>query len=272
MTRNNLLEGDCMLAGVYHLWDFECEPENPMISYYKPEEKISDWSVVIFPGGGYSHRAEHEGKGYAEFLNANGIAAFVVDYRVSPNRFPAELSDARRGIRFVRNRAEEFGIRKDKIAVMGSSAGGHLAALVSNYKEELPGEPFDIIDEEDYLPNAQILCYPVIRVTPDFGHTGSGKNLLGEDYEKLAEQFNLDGMVTEHTPPAFIWHTFNDGGVSVLNSLSYTEALYRHKVPTELHVFPEGPHGLGLANAEPRINPHVAQWSELLIQWMKQLS
>lgn len=261
-----------MLAGVYPLWDFECETENPMISYYKPEEKTSDWSVVIFPGGGYHHRAEHEGKGYAEFLNSHGITAFVVDYRVTPNRFPVELSDARRGVRFVRQHAEEFGVVKNKIAVMGSSAGGHLAALVTNYKEVLPGEPYDEMDKEDYLPNAQILCYPVIRVIGDFGHTGSGHELLGENYETLAEQFNVDGLVTENTPQAFMWHTFSDGAVQVLNSLSYIEALYRYKVPTEFHMFPEGNHGLGLANADHRCNPHVAQWGELLIRWMKQLS
>lgn len=261
-----------MLAGVYPLWDFECEPENPMISYYKPEEKTSDWSVVIFPGGGYNHRAEHEGKGYAEFLNANGIAAFVVDYRVSPNRFPAQLSDARRGIRFVRRHAEEFGLAKDKVAVMGSSAGGHLAALVSNYKAVLPGEPYDEMDEEEYAPNAQILCYPVIHITPDFGHVGSGQSLLGDDYEKLAKKFNVDHLVTKQTPPAFLWHTFSDGSVPVLNSLSYAEAMNRCKVPVELHIFPEGPHGLGLANVDgPRFNPHVAQWGVLLIQWMNQL-
>ena len=145
-----------MLMGVYPLWDFKCEPENPQISYYKPEKTSSDWSVVIFPGGGYHHRAEHEGKGYAEFLNEHGITAFVVDYRVIPNRFPAELSDARRAMRFVRKNAELFGIKKEKIAVMGSSAGGHLATLVSNYLGELPGEPYDEIDNEEFLANAQI--------------------------------------------------------------------------------------------------------------------
>lgn len=266
-----------MLSEAYSLWDFECEHENPMISYYKPEEKTSDWTMIIFAGGAYEHRALHESKGYAEFLNENGIAAFVVDYRVSPSHFPAPLADARRAVRFVRRNAERFGVVKDKIAVMGSSAGAHLAALVSNYREELPGVQDDL-EGESCFPNAQILCYPVIHVTADFGHVGSGENLLGERYEELKEKFNLDTLVTEQTPPAFLWHTFSDSGVPVLNSLAYVAALHAKGVPAELHVFPRGPHGMGLADVtkEPvyddeSVYNHVAQWSGLLLNWIKQL-
>ena len=120
--------------------------EIPVIEYYKPENMISDAAVIIFPGGGYLRRAKHEGEGYAKFLNEHGISAFVVQYRVSPHRFPLELLDARRSVRYVRYYADKFGIDKNKICVMGSSAGGHLAALVSTYMNSIDFEDVDEID------------------------------------------------------------------------------------------------------------------------------
>lgn len=254
---------------------FSLKTENPeqtiTVTYYTPEPRTSPWTIVIFPGGAYVDHAQHEGKGYAEFLSVNGIGALVVNYRTSPNRFPSELADARRAVRFLRKHAKELGVTQDKIAVMGSSAGGHLAALVSNYEGPLSCEPIDELDQEDYRPNAQILCYPVISVCPGFGHIGSGMNLLGESYEEKKEEFSLQNMVTEATPPAFIWHTFEDVGVPVINSLVYARALKEHGVSTELHVFPHGRHGLGLANQDPHDTKlcHTAQWSGLLLNWLK---
>ena len=125
-------------------------------------QKCSDAAIVIFPGGAYRGLADHEGRGYAEFLNENGITAFVVNYRVAPHKFPLDLLDARRAVRWGRAHAGEYGICKDKIAVMGSSAGGHLTALVSTYRGAIDHEGMDAVDREEYLPNAQILCYPVI--------------------------------------------------------------------------------------------------------------
>jgi acetyl esterase/lipase len=144
----------------YNLWD-EKEQEDVIVEYYEPLKKSSDAAVIIFPGGGYTWLADHEGKGYAQLLNVFGISAFVVRYRVYPNFFPAPLLDARRAIRFVRFHADKFAINKNKILVMGSSAGGHLAALVSTYLEEI-GEPNDVLRQENFLPNGQILCYPLI--------------------------------------------------------------------------------------------------------------
>ena len=132
--------------------------ENPEIIPYIPDTKKTDIAVVILPGGGYAIRSEHEGKGYAEFLNKNGITAFVVEYRVSPHRFPLPLLDSRRAIQWVRYYAEKYGIEKNKVLIMGSSAGGHLAALTSTYFHEI--NEFEINDEiskEDYVPNGQIL-------------------------------------------------------------------------------------------------------------------
>ena len=138
--------------------------EKPYITYYPAENKKGDGAVIIFPGGGYAKRAPHEGKGYADYLTAQGISCFVLEYRVSPNRFPLPLLDARRAVRYVRANAEKYGIDPNKIAVMGSSAGGHLAAFVSTYLKPIDGEGADDLDTVDFRPNAQILCYPVIDI------------------------------------------------------------------------------------------------------------
>lgn len=255
----------------YNLWENTpglCE-ETPIVKVYVPENKKSNAAVVIYPGGGYSKRATHEGDGYAEFLNEHGITAFVVEYRVSPHRFPLPLLDARRGVRFARANAKKYGIDKNKIAVMGSSAGGHLAAMTSTYTKPIDFEGADIIDKEDFLPNAQILCYPVIVQPDDEGiaHRGSYKNLLGGRDYGMETALNPAKNVCNTTPPAFVWHTAADGGVNVINSYTYATELRKYNVPCEMHIFPEGKHGLGLAESVP----HTAQWSGLLINWFKNL-
>ncbi|MBQ7839412.1 MAG: alpha/beta hydrolase [Lachnospiraceae bacterium] len=243
--------------------------EMPTITAYFPEKKLSDAAVVIFPGGGYRIRAEHEGKGYAEFLAQNGYTAFVVEYRVWPQEFPLPLLDARRAVRWVRYHAKEYGIAKDKIAVMGSSAGAHLAALVSTYYDRIEGEETDEIDREEFLPNAQILCYPVISMQDDgISHAGSIENFLGNRKEALAAAVSPDLLVSEITPKAFVWHTFSDPGVNVMNSLNYVKSLKTAGVEAELHIFPQGAHGLGLADGEDKVSKHVAQWSGLLLKWL----
>lgn len=250
----------------FKLWDrfppFKLDYE-PVIEFYPAENKKTDATVVIFPGGGYYVRAPHEGKDYAEFLNSIGMNAFVCEYRVAPSHFPAILLDARRAVRFVRANSEKFGINPDKVAVMGSSAGGHLAALVSTYTDEVNGEGLDEVDNNPYLPNATILCYPVIHhpVDNDIGHWDSFYNFIG-DRDKM-EKFSPDLLVTENTPTAFIWHTSEDNGVSVINSYKYAEALKLHSVPHELHVFPYGGHGYGLGRGDS----HISQWSTLLKNW-----
>ena len=162
---------------------------------------------------------------------AHGIAAFVCWYRVSPHRFPLPLLDARRAIRYVRAHAEEFDIDKDQVYVMGSSAGGHLAALISTYYEPIPFEHMDAIDEQSAKPNGQILCYPVIKLLgKGITHLDSGKNLLGERQAELGEKLSPNQIVTPETPKAFIWHTFDDPCVSAINSLDYAKALWKNRV------------------------------------------
>ena len=247
----------------YMLWK-ENQQHNATIEWYAPETKKSDAAVVIFPGGAYKMLAPHEGQGYAEFLNSIGITAFVVSYTLAPERFPLQLLDARRAVRFVRANAEKFGVDKEKICVMGSSAGGHLTALVSTYTKAIAGEGVDEIDNESYFPNMQILCYPVISSDKAIAHTGSYINLLGEDVQNW-EDYDPSLLVHENTPKAFIWHTASDGSVKVLHSYRYASALYEKGIACEVHVFPWGPHGSGLAENIP----HVAQWAKLLENWFK---
>lgn len=257
----------------YDLWDEVpgmCE-ETPKLTAYLPDENKTGCAVVICPGGGYGMRAPHEGEGYAKFLVQYGISAFVVDYRVAPHQFPLPLLDARRAIRFVRYNAEKLGIDKNKVAIMGSSAGGHLAAMTSTYYEPIDFEGLDDIDKEDFIPSAQILCYPVIKLLgAGVSHLGSGRNLLGSDRQvEMGEALSPDLIATEKAPQAFIWHTFEDGAVNVLNSLDYARRLKAVNVPTELHIFPQGGHGLGLAPGDTDMHKSVQQWSDLLINWFK---
>ncbi len=243
----------------FKLW----ENKDVEISYYRAIHRSSDSAAVILPGGGYTHRAPHEGEGFAQLFNTFGMDAFVVHYRVSPNRFPLPLLDARRAIRFVRSKAEELNIDKGKILLMGSSAGGHLTALTSTYFEKIEGEGVDEIDNEDFLPNAQVLCYPVISSEDKVTHQGSFINLLGDRYNEK-DKFSLDKNVSEKTPPVFIWHTAADQAVNVKNTYLYASALSEYQIPHEVHVFPYGTHGQGLG----AFDPHIAQWTGLLRNWL----
>lgn len=245
------------------LWD----KENPtQITYYEPAEKKADCAVVIFPGGAYCCRAEHEGKGYAEFFQSRGIPSFVVDYHVAPDYFPRPLLDARRAVRYVRFHAAEYGIDPMKIAAMGSSAGGHLTAFLSTYREPIEGEGADRIDDISPFPDAQILCYAVTSENgpDDECIEGCYRNLFGPDYKNIRAKYDVLAHTDENTPPAFFWHTFNDPAVHIGHLFRYASALRENNVPAEIHVFPDGPHGLGLA----KDRPHVAQWPELLMNWL----
>ena len=247
----------------FSLWEDSLENDTK-IHFYKPEIKKRDFAIIIFAGGAYGCRSAYEDVDYAQFLNENGYTAFVLDYRISPNHFPLPLLDARRAVRFVRAYADRFGIDKEKILVMGSSAGGHLAALVSTYLGKINGEGIDAIDKENFVPNGQILCYPVISSNEQISHIKSYQNLLGARYEERAK-YNPELLVNTSTPQAFIWHTASDEGVSVMNSYRYAAALRNYLIPCEMHIFPNGPHGLGLAEAVP----YVSRWKNWLLEWLE---
>lgn len=248
---------------------FQEDGEVPKLNYYPAEHKCHSGTVVIFPGGAYSHRAPHEGEGYASFLNANGFDAFVVDYRISPYRYPVELLDARRAVRTVRSRAKEFGIDPEKIAVMGSSAGGNLVGILCTCGYSFPEEVKYDMPEVSFMPNAQILCYPYICMADEkLIHKGCNANLLGTEPAVPAADLSPELHVKDCPPPAFFFHTFSDGGVSVLHSFNYAKALKEKGGSVEMHIYPEGKHGLGLCEAEPRLLPYVARWGGELIRWL----
>lgn len=233
----------------------------PTITAYEAD---SDGAVIVFPGGGYEMKADHEGPQMGEWLQSIGITAFVVDYRVAPYKHPAMICDAMRAVRFVRSNAKKYRIKPDKIAVMGFSAGGHLAGSVSVHYDKQMYEPTDKIDKVSCRPDVSILCYPVIDMF-EYRHDGSRQNLLGNRVmHSDKELMSLHKQVTPDTPPAFLWHTASDQAVPVENSLMYADALAKVNVPFELHIYPYGSHGLGLA---PTV-PHVAQWSKALNNWL----
>ena len=238
-----------------------------MMHRYSPEAKRGRGAVVIFSGGGYNHRANHEAEPYALVLNEMGIEAFVVDYRVAPFGHPLPLTDARCAVSMVRYNAEKWGIDPDKIAVMGSSAGGHLAALCSTSKEKLL---IPQISPADYRPNAQILCYPV---TDESSHGGSYENLIGDRKKRRykEKEVNPIALADKDTPPAFIWHTSTDDIVDVKSTYKYAARLSELGVICEMHIYPIGIHGLGLATGDPKRAPveYVQRWIEDLERWLK---
>jgi len=235
-----------------------CE-EIPVLEYYPAENKKTDATCVIFPGGGYGARAPHEGKGYAEYFNSIGMDAFVCEYRVSPHRFPLPLLDARRAVRYVRAHAAEYGVNPDKVAVMGSSAGGHLAGLLSTYTAPIDFENLDEIDNISCLPNASILCYPALLAKYD----ACFSNLVEENNVDILVSLCPALLVKDITPPTFLWHTADDSLVNVTISYDYATALRKHNIPCEMHIFPDGNHGLAVSP----YNAHVAQWTNLLKNW-----
>lgn len=244
--------------------------EEKFVPYMKPyllENDSPRGAVLVLPGGGYGGRADHEGDPVAMWLNSIGLSAFVVHYRVAPYRYPHPLLDAQRAIRLVRHHAEEWNIDPDRIGILGFSAGGHLAATASTYFDEGNPESADAVERDSSRPNASILCYPVISFK-DHYHEGSMFNLLGEEpSEDKRQALSLERAVKPETPPAFLWHTADDGAVPVENSLMYARALSEQRIPFELHVFPEGRHGLGLAEADVS----VAQWTGLCEGWLRKI-
>jgi acetyl esterase/lipase len=221
-------------------------------------------AVVVCPGGGYGGRAPHEADPIALRLNELGIAGFVCHYRVAPYRHPYPMLDAQRAVRWVRAHAAEYRVNPDRVGILGFSAGGHLASTVATHYDRGNPNATDPVDRQSCRPDAVILCYAVISFGR-FGHLGSRENLIGPaPPEELRLSLSNETQVTPDTPPTFLWHTAADEGVPVQNSLLFAEALAGQGVAFELHVYPSGNHGLGLAPDDP----HVASWSSLCGEWL----
>jgi acetyl esterase/lipase len=239
--------------------------DKPRVTPFIPAGDGPFGCVIVCPGGGYGGRAPHEGAPIAKWLNSLGVASFVLDYRVKPYKHPIPLGDAQRGIRLVRARAAEWKIDPKRIGILGFSAGGHLAASAGTLFDAGKPDAADPIDRPSSRPDALILCYPVISFG-EFRHHGSMVNLIGDNPDPdLRKKLSLENSVTRETPPTFLWHTSDDGGVPVENSLQFAAALHKNKVLFALHVFPHGNHGLGLAANVPE----VKEWPALAGEWLK---
>ena len=234
-------------------------------------------SVLICPGGGYHFVSDREAEPVAmRFLSA-GFHVFILRYRVAPAKHPKPLLDVSRAMWLIRENAVKWHLDPERIAVCGFSAGGHLAASLGvfwekSYIREAMGMPEGI-----NRPSALILGYPVIT-SGEYAHKGSFVELLGKDAsEEQWKEMSLELQVNAQTPPCFLWHTFRDQAVPVENSLYFAQALRQQGIPFELHIFPEGPHGLSLCDEETAgrntamINLHAARWVPLCIEWLKDL-
>ena len=243
----------------------------PTLTPYLPEAgKATGAAMVICPGGGYGGLAAHEGNDYALFLNQQGVTAFVLKYRLGSAgyRHPCMLQDAARAVRTVRARADEWKIDPKRIGIMGSSAGGHLASTLVTHFDTGKPDAADPIERQSSRPDIGVLCYAVITMSENT-HGGSRANLLGkEPSPELIKLLSNEKQVTPETPPCFIWHTWEDGGVKMENSLDFAAALRRNKVPFDLHIYEKGRHGIGLADKPPFAHPHP--WAGDLVFWLKE--
>jgi acetyl esterase/lipase len=241
------------------------EGHSPTLTVFpSAPDQATGAAMVICPGGGYGQLAEHEGAGYARWLNEAGITAFVLKYRLGSAgyRHPVMLQDAARAVRLVRARAAEWGIDAKRVGIIGSSAGGHLASTLLTHFDAGRPDSTDPIERQSSRPDLGVLCYPVITMG-EHTHQGSKKNLLGTNAPpELVQLLSNELQVTSNTPPCFLWHTVEDKAVPVENSLQFAGALRRQGVKFELHLYQKGGHGLGLGSREwnpAKQHPWVAE-------------
>jgi acetyl esterase/lipase len=243
--------------------------DTPTLSIYLPDpEKAVPTGVVVCPGGGYVQLAmDYEGTDVAKWLNSLGIAAFVLKYRLAPRyRYPAEILDGKRAMRFVRYHAKEYGIDPARIGIWGFSAGGHLASSVGTHFDNGNSSASDPIDRVSDRPDFMVLAYPVISFTTPYVHKGSMHALLGDNPDPaLVREFSNELQVTPETPPTFLFSTDSDTTVPCENSVLFFLALRKNHVPAELHIFEPGHHGVGLAPT----NADLSVWPELVANWLR---
>ena len=243
--------------------------DKPAITVYMPPNTTGPMTaVIIAPGGSYRALSMNlEGRAPANYLNALGIAAFVLRYRLGPQyHHPIELGDAQRAIRTVRARAAEWHIAPDRIGIMGFSAGGHLASSVSTHFDAGNAGAADPIDRVGSRPDFAVLGYPVISFIEPWTHQGSKTNLLGDAPDPaLARSLSSETQVTAATPPAFIYQTNADTTTPAENAVAYFLALRKAGVPAEMHIFKDGRHGTGLGMTDPALS----EWPKLLANWLR---
>lgn len=260
---------------VLRLWDGDAPgalgdspADIPTLTHYPAGRGGTRSAVIVLPGGGYGNLAlNHEGRQVANWLNALGVNAFVLRYRLGPTyRHPVPLTDALRAVRLVRDRADAFGLDIDRIGIFGFSAGGHLASTVATHFDGGNTAAADAVDRVSSRPDFVVLGYPVIASAAPHAHQGSFRNLLGDDAPvDLRASLSTDTQVTADAPPTFLFHTNADTAVPPENSILFYMALRKAGVPAELHIFESGPHGVGLAMNDPALQA----WPPLLATWFR---
>jgi acetyl esterase/lipase len=251
------------------------ENDIPTLTIYPAaKQKAIAAAMVICPGGGYEHLADYEGKGYAMWLNDLGVTCFVLKYRLASNGYhhPVELGDAARAVRLVRKQAKEWNIDPNRVGIMGSSAGGHLASTLLTHFDGGKGDSNDPVDRQSSRPNLGILCYPVITLG-EFTHEVSKKNLLGEkETPEMVKLLSSELQVTKATPPCFIWHGWEDSCVLVENAINFAAAMRKAGVRFELHIYEKSGHGLGLGIGLGQVPGEVQYhpWTGECSRWLKE--
>ena len=250
--------------------------QSPEITVYMPSKRnATGQAVIICPGGGYVNLAySWEGTDVAKMLNSKGITAIVLKYRlpnsksnIVPNLSP--LMDAKRAIRMVRFYAAKWNIKKDRVGIMGFSAGGHLASTLGTHFDAGDDSAKDSIDQLSSRPDFMVLVYPVISMNKGIMHVGSRNNLIGATpADDLAKLYSNELQVTKQTPPTFIVHAADDKTVPVENSLLFFQALKDNGVPVEMHIYPTGGHGFGLALGKG----YLETWTDRCIDWLRGLN
>lgn len=286
-----LLSVTCLLASAFTVSAADTEPlwpdlppgttergegDLPELIITRAEAETPTAGIVILPGGGYGgHAMDHEGHQFAEWFQSLGITSAICTYRLRGKGnagkgygHPVPMMDAQRAIQTLRARAKELNLDPNRIGVIGFSAGGHLCSTVSTHFLNADPSSADPIAHVSSRPDFSILCYPVIAFGKPHTHKGSQRNLIGAnpDPELLASLSN-ERQVTEQTPPAFLFHTGEDTAVPPQNSIDYYQACLEKGVSAELHLFPKGRHGLGLAKG----HPGAQRWPSLCEDWLRRL-
>jgi len=242
--------------------------EPTLMVFLPPKEKANGTAVIICPGGGYGILAfSHEGTDVAKAFNQWGVTAFVLKYRLPDDSIMTQkengpLMDAQRAIQLVRLNAAKWHISKNKIGIMGFSAGGHLASTAGTHFNTavIPN-----IQNTSLRPDFMILLYPVISFTDSLAHMGSRTNLIGKNptQEKI-NYYSNELQVTKQTPPTFLVHAKDDKAVKVQNSIAFYDALQKNGIPAEIHLYEQGGHGFGMNNKTSN-----DKWMDWLQVWMK---
>lgn len=269
-----------MIIEKMNLWDNVDGDFMPTLTGYilepmlNPDKKRG--AVLLCPGGGYARRSPRDKQPMALKFNAAGYHAFILEYRVAPDKYPKPLLDISKAVSLIRENAEKWFVDENLIVPCGFSAGAHLAEMLGVFWNE------DFLCKETGIkkgmnkPNGLILTYPVVS-SGKFAHRGSFNNLLGENASKeMLDSVSIEKQINSDMPPTFIWHTCMDKASPLENSLMLATKLREYDIPTELHIFPNGGHGFKIDTEEEEdLNstlPDTRTWVELTTKWMKKLN